>query len=229
MTRTLSSTITHREVLVNRYIKAAAFFVTLALIVTGCQKESSPTAPGIDASQKSLLGTTSELLTVTNWIRIPNLPIELLPLPGVRRKIEYTPSTKLVDPNTTTVINASYSYVSVLGNTVRVNATITFPPRAVSRPTEVTMLIDTLAMGVEFLPEGLHFNRDVLVDYSVQNAGPLSLGTTPIGFWYWSNDGAYEYIRCDAMRINTLKGNITMTGARLSHFSQYAFGRRSAE
>ncbi len=229
MTRTPSSTITHREVLVNRFIKAAAFFVTLAFFAAGCQKESGPTTPGIETSQQTILGTTSGLLTMTNWIQVPNLPIDLLPLPASRRRIEYTSSTKIVDPNTTTVINASYTYVSVLGNTVKVNASITFPPRAVSRATEVTMEIDTVAMGVAFSPEGIHFNRDVLVDYSVTDAGPLSLGTTPLGFWYWSNEGACEYIRCDAMRINTLKGNISMTGARLSHFSQYAFGRRSAE
>lgn len=213
----------------NRLIKAVAVVATLAIVGVGCQNESVPVTSDIGSSQPTQSVTSSAPVAPANWIQISNLPIELLPLPASRRRIEYTSSTRIVNPNTTTAIHASYTYVNLLGNVVKVNAVITFPPGAVSRPTEVTMAIDTVAMGVAFAPEGIHFNREVFVDYAITDAGPLSLGVAPLGFWYWSNEGASEFIRCDAIRINPVRGNISMSGARLSHFSQYAFGRRNGE
>jgi hypothetical protein len=196
----------------------------LAIFVVGCTDDLS--LPAGSTSSDSPTGVVNKANEVSLLDPIPISDLLLLPMPLSRERKELVDTTVMVTRKAGGRLTAQYSYMSLLGRRVFVNATLTIPPEAVKRDVAITMAIDTLAVGVLFKPEGLLFGKTVYLDYSVSGLDPISALFARLGFYYVNLTGPSEAIRSKSLSVDLLKGRIVMTDAQLRHFSQYAFGRR---
>ncbi len=190
----------------------------LTIVITGCQSDHPTDSTMLNNSSDDNVNPGTPPNNEITYLKMPK------PLIGGNRSVIVQ---KLVTPFDTTKFNAAASYTSLNGNLVTVSVVYKIPSGAVSDSVIVTMEIDTVLVGVKFKPEGLQFAVPTTMDVTVLGLDPFMIGS--LAFVYVKTDGTFEKVQFSAMKVTGNLGKIVLQKGLLRHFSQYSFGRLTAE
>ena len=78
--------------------------------------------------------------------------------------------------------------------------------------------------GLDFSPS-MTFNKSLYLSLSFTGLDLKSMGITNsnVGFYYVDSNGNYTAIPNSGMFVNLKTGTLTVIGAKIDHFSRYAF------
>lgn len=130
----------------------------------------------------------------------------------------------VVMPNAVTRLKARLEYLSVDDRYIRLVAEFVVPQHAVSEPVAISMAIDPHTGSLVFQPAGLVFTKSTTLNFFTRNIDPFPENAM-VQFVYLRSDGRKELIPFASLRSLGRSGNIDMEGARINHFSRYAFAR----
>ncbi len=193
--------------------------IIFSILVAGCQGDQS-------LNESAAQGKNSTADNIPEGPPVNDLVLLRMPAPlniGGRD----VSVRKLVSPNVSTNFKGTMEYVSISGRLVYVDVEFNIPSNAVSDTVTVTMSLDTVNVGVRFEPEGLQFAIASSIDVTVLNIDPFSWGS--IAFVYVAPDGNFEPIAFEKIEGTGNLGKLKLKKGVIGHFSQYAFGRLTAE
>ena len=208
----------------------------LATFLVGCQRDTDNTVSaaatevgnsparsvgGVNADQQS----GDKDAVVTNEFTSGPLGnvLELIGIPPARNVLTWKADQVLVSPDRDTTLEAEYTYVTIFGKRVELKATMHIAAHSVGEPVMIGMEFDRESGAVIFSPEGFRFRAPASLDVDEKNLDSfLGLGVV---FAYLNPNHTFEVQTYRSLTANGLLGRITMQGADIHHFSQYAFGR----
>ena len=134
-------------------------------------------------------------------------------------------ASKIIDGNSGGDMTLSGSYQAA-ASVVTVQATLNVPTSAYTGEKVLYVANNSSYAEVDFNPT-MSFSAPVLLSATVTGLD-LSDITNPedIYFAYISDDGSYiEPISCDQITVDVAHGTLSVTNARLTHFSRYIWAR----
>ena len=123
-------------------------------------------------------------------------------------------------------ITLSKSYQSVNGQLVTLNALLNVPKNAFEGIVTISMVIDDEYAAIEFDP-GMAFNKhlDLNLEFSGLDLLGMGLENGKQDFVFIDDNGNIEQISNNGIQVDISTGTISVTNAKLYHFSRYAFTR----
>ncbi len=182
------------------YFVAAAFIILLA----GCSENG-----------------TSVNQPTTNQKQLIKLPQKA----GLSKESELS-TTKTINGKTGGLIILRGSYMSLEGKRVEVYGTLVIPAHAFEGERTITMSTDDEYAGVDFYP---HMTFEKPLSLTLAFAGldlsDLNLSNGKIGFYFIDDQGNMTPISNNGVVANNFLGSLMVVGARIDHFSRYAFAK----
>jgi hypothetical protein len=123
------------------------------------------------------------------------------------------------------ILFLSGKYTDVNGNKIYTIATLVVPGGAFSGKKTLTMSCDDVYAGLDFAPS-MTFNKSLYLTLSFTGLDLKSMGITSsnnIGFYYVNDSGNLVSIPNSGVYVNLKTGTLTVIGAKIDHFSRYAF------
>jgi hypothetical protein len=127
------------------------------------------------------------------------------------------------------VILIDTTLVNELGNLVRVEATLRIDSLSFEGEREITLIPNINDASIQFFPE-MNFNRKLKLQLVYTGIELGSLGfksNSKVDFIFMGNGGEYEPIDYNFCIVNWPIQQLRVSNAKLSHFSRYAFVRKS--
>lgn len=201
--------------------------VAIFLSLTGCDKvttvepiatEQNPRSGNVQAGliedPTNLLAGTLEFIT---------LPQSLLGQVGVDTRS----SGAYVKASRGGKVYLEYSYLSILGTVVYVQASLDVPAYALRTDTYIWVTLADGRLDFNFGPDGLRFGKTATLDVKVRGLSVNNLlNGRPVYFQWWDpKSSAWQKMPASYIRSSTLLGTFTCEDAQISHFSRYGFGR----
>ncbi len=118
------------------------------------------------------------------------------------------------------------SYEDVNGNNIRTFAELFIPRDAFDGTVNITMATDNNYAGLDFSPH-MTFDKSLTLNLSFSGLDLQQLGITEdnVGFYYVDDSGNLTEVKNNGIRLNFHNGTITVIGAKIDHFSRYAFAK----
>jgi|ERR1051326_678763 hypothetical protein len=204
----------------NKTIKtaSAALYISAALFLLGLVGCADPAAPSIPPTQTAK-PTAVPTASITNLTNNLVTGVTLQPLPMARTSKPQVSVTQFVSSDAGGKLEGSFWYVSKLGASVTVKASLTIPPGALPQSKQITMTFDTTYCAVRFKPEGLVFNTPASLEYAASNVALIGIN---LGFWYDDESGNFTLLPSN---ISLYLFGFEAKNCQVPHFSRYAFGR----
>jgi hypothetical protein len=122
------------------------------------------------------------------------------------------------------ILFMSGNYTDVNGNKVFTIATLIVPGGAFSGKKTLTMSLADSYAGLDFAPS-MSFNKSLYLTLSFTGLDLKSMGITNsnVGFYYLDGSGNLVSIPNSGVIVNLKAGSLTVIGAKIDHFSRYAF------
>lgn len=206
--------------------------LSLATFLIGCQRdtdntvspaavEGTHTVSGLNADQE----TGGKDVVLTNEFTSGPLGnvLRLIGIPPVRNVLTWKSDQVLVSPDRDTTLEAEYTFVTMFGKRVELKATMRIEAGSVGEPVVIGMEFDRETGAVTFSPDGFRFRAPASLDVEEKNLD-FFVGSG-IVFAYLNPNHTFELQTYRSLNVNGFLGRITMQGANIHHFSQYAFGR----
>ena len=134
--------------------------------------------------------------------------------------------TKKVNGNIGSSIVIKGNYLNAEGKLIKVYGALRIPSGAFDGEREITMTIDNQYAAVEFYP---HMTFDKPLNLNLMFAGldlsTLNLPNGSVGFYYVDDKGNLTPIANQGVLVNNFLGSLMVVGARIDHFSRYAFAK----
>ncbi len=183
------------------YFVAAAFILLLA----GCSENG-----------------TSVKQPTTNQQQLIKLPQKA----GLSKKDSQLLITKTIDGKKGGLLVLRGSYLNSDGKPVKVFGTLVIPAHAFKGERTITMSADDEYAGVDFYP---HMTFDKPLSLTLGFVGldlsDLNLANGKVGFFYIDDNGNMTPILNGGIAVNNQLGSLLVVGARIDHFSRYAFAK----
>ncbi len=201
-------------------MRTLSFLVILSLFVAGslfvgCQEQGANIVPGaLESSDTSPV----------NGGPVKNDSLIFLSIPPIAEIIVNTSDTAVVKPKGLARLVATLEYLSLDGRYVTLSAVFVIPQNAVEEPVTISMRIDPYTGSLLFQPSGLVFAEPASLDFSTRNIDPIPENAL-VQFAYVRTGGPNELITFASLQTIGKSGKIDMLGARINHFSRYAFAR----
>lgn len=109
---------------------------------------------------------------------------------------------------------------------IKIEAELSFPRGSFKGKKLITMALEQSFGSTTFTP---HSTFKKAADYNLKYEGLDLKGLTQskLDFVYLSEDGSYEKVKYDEIKMDLSKGKIEIKKAKLPHFSRYGFIRKS--
>ncbi|MGA7720603.1 MAG: hypothetical protein WCA84_05430 [Ignavibacteriaceae bacterium] len=122
------------------------------------------------------------------------------------------------------ILFLSGNYTDVSGNKIFAIATLLVPGGAFNGSQTLTMACDNTYAGLDFSPS-MTFNKSLYLTLSFSGLDLKSMGVTNsnVGFYYVDSNGNYTPIQNSGVFVDLKAGILTVIGAKIDHFSRYAF------
>ncbi len=134
--------------------------------------------------------------------------------------------TKKVNGSVGSSIVLRGSYLNSDGKLVTVYGSLKIPAGAFEGEREITMSAENEYAAVDFYP---HMTFDKPLSLTLVFAGldlsELNLSNGKVGFYYVDDRGNMTPIANKGIVVNNLLGSVMVLGARIDHFSRYAFAK----
>ncbi len=124
------------------------------------------------------------------------------------------------------VLTLHGSYTDVNGNEIKTFANLFIPRDAFDGTTTITMTTDNEYAGLDFSPH-MTFERPLRLTLSFSGLNLQQMGITRdnVGFYFVDDSGNLSTIENNGILLNYRTGTITVIGAKIDHFSRYAFAK----
>ncbi len=134
--------------------------------------------------------------------------------------------SKEVNGDRGTVMFLHGSYTDANGNDIRTFAELFVPRDAFDGTVNISMSTDNEYAGLDFAPH-MTFDKPLSLTLSFSGLNLQQLGITKenIGFYNVDDSGNLVEIQNHGILVNYETGTITVVGAKLDHFSRYAFAK----
>ena len=134
--------------------------------------------------------------------------------------------TETIDGSKGGQINIHEHYITVDGDTVKVDVKLKIKKDCFSGNVDITMTVDDVYTAVLFSPE-MVFDKPLELDFKYKGLDPdkLNLTSGNYDFLYIDDNGNTETILSDGVVVKEQNGEISVKNAMLGHFSRYAFIR----
>ncbi len=154
------------------------------------------------------------------WISLPLLEVQT-PDGIYFEKVFYT-VTKAINGKIGGELELKNSYKGGPLRNVKFEARLTFEENCFDGVRQISMSIQPEYGSAVFEPHG-EFNKPAI--YNVKFEGLDLKGVDPqnIRFVYMAEDGTYEYIAVDKIKVDVNKGLLQVINAQLPHFSRFGF------
>lgn len=119
-----------------------------------------------------------------------------------------------------------YIYHTQPGRVINIHAELKIPKDAFPDTVNITMTTDDHFALIYFAPH-MNFNQPLNLNLSFTGLDLNSLIINPkdFDFGFVDDNGNFEHVDCSTLNINANAGLISVTGAKLNHFSRYGFIR----
>lgn len=196
-----------------------SIYVMFLMFLVGCTNQensiTSPTFPDID-----LLTKDSRIKSTLNIKAVLEAPfVTATKLVSVTKEINgVIGGTLSLNEN---VFNSEQDVVHAYAN-FKISAGAFIGIR------QITMVIDVDNGCISFFPD-MSFLRSCSLDYSLQNMNLVNLGFIPSDrtaeFVYFNDNGSIEPITNLGVSLNYNRGYLSVSSAKIDHFSRYGFLR----
>lgn len=119
-------------------------------------------------------------------------------------------------------LNIQGSYSGGPFGTVSVNAILVFPAGSFSGTKTISMTADDEHCASSFLP-GMSFSLPGVYNITHMGVDLTGIDPTKVTFVYLKADGTLEYPVHEGISVDASIGKISVTNAKLNHFSRYGF------
>lgn len=136
-------------------------------------------------------------------------------------------ATETIDGSKGGYIKIKESYITVDGDTVKIDVKLKLEEDCFSGNVEITVTVDDVYTAVKLTPP-MVFNKPVELDIKYRGLDPdqLNLTSGNYEFLYIDDNGNTETVPSDdGVKVNEERGEISVEEAKLNHFSRYAFTR----
>lgn len=128
-----------------------------------------------------------------------------------------------------TVKLISFSTNTSNGRPVKIKATLTFAPNALNGDEDIYMVVDPDDASLTFFPDISQFQGKVTLDATISgiDVSALSSANSPLNFVYIPDDpnADVQIISNNGVNLDKSTGSVSVHGAKLKHFSRYAWAR----
>jgi hypothetical protein len=130
----------------------------------------------------------------------------------------------LVNGDQGDVLSLAGKYQNKAGDNILTIATLIIPRGAFDGKKNITMSVDQKYAGLDFSPSMI-FEKSLSLTLSFTGLDLKSMGitNTNVGFYYVDDAGNLTPIQNLGVSVNFRVGSITVVGAKIDHFSRYAF------
>ncbi len=196
--------------------KLVTTILMLLLFVVGCTDQTSITSP--DSSIQKLGKSPDNPLQEPNWITLPSVP-------GADGStiIHYSVS-KNIEGNKGGELKLKEEYPGGPFGKVKIEAKLKFPKNAFDGDKFIEMKIGQSFGSTTFSPHS-EFNHPAEYDLKYEGLDLTGMVLADIDFVYLNEDGSYESVIYDEIKLDVQKGKIEIKKALLPHFSRYSFVR----
>ena len=163
---------------------------------------------------------------------VGNQPLQFIQLPPSHGLKKIVTASQLITKDKGGVLSLDYSYEPDSGkfDEVRIKMTLTFPPNSVNQDMLVTVTLDDRVLltnvDLNFSPSPVTFNEPADLDYEVWGIDLTGLSANDAKLYYNNKSaGRWDPVQGQKVNINRNKGYIRSRGAKIPHFSRYAFCR----
>jgi hypothetical protein len=134
--------------------------------------------------------------------------------------------TETIDGSKGGQINIHEHYITVDGDTVKVDVKLKIEKNCFSGNVDITMTVDDVYTAVNFMP-AMVFDKPLELDFKYKGLDPdqLNLTSGNYDFLYIDDNGNTETILSDGVVVKEQNGEISVKNAMLGHFSRFAFAR----
>jgi len=118
------------------------------------------------------------------------------------------------------------SYIDANGNDIKTFASLLIPKDAFDGTRNISIATDDEYAGLDFAPH-MNFNKPLTLNltFSGLDLAALGLSYDNVGFYYVDDNGNLISVPYQVILLNFNAGSITVIGAKIDHFSRYAFGK----
>ena len=129
--------------------------------------------------------------------------------------------TETIDGDFGGIMRLKESYVAADGHTVYIDIKLKVKPGSFDGEVNITLTADDEFAAVQFSPA---MDFDIPVELDIKFEGiDLNLTTGDYDFVFIDDDGNIEVVTFNAIHVNESRGKISVTKAKLHHFSRYGF------
>ncbi|MBI5471694.1 MAG: hypothetical protein HY961_05065 [Ignavibacteriae bacterium] len=200
----------------SKVIIAALMALTVFL---GCSQETNPVDNGVRHHEtiQSIASESTGPVTLPMFIALPNYNT-------VEGNVEVTQFVQASGG----VINLRIRYAQDGETKASIAAMIRFQPGTLTEGQNITIRLDPVSLGFEFLPHGITFGEPALLTIDVDG---LDLTNFAAGadLWYVENGQFTESYQAAKLKLDIPKRKLSAKEIALRHFSRYAFGRIDGE
>ena len=134
--------------------------------------------------------------------------------------------TKTINGANGGIILLAGLYINKDGRIITVLATLNIPRGAFEGTREITIATDKKDPALSFSPS-MKFNVPLKLNLTFLSVDLRALGLTPWNtkFSYIGDDGTIENVPNDGIRVDLLRGLLSVNQARIVHFSRLGFTR----
>lgn len=135
-------------------------------------------------------------------------------------------ATETIDGSKGGYIKIKESYITVDGDTVKIDVKLKIKKDCFSGNVEITVTVDDVYSAVKLTPP-MVFNKPVELDLKYKGLDPdqLNLTSGNFEFLYIDDNGNTETVSSYGVKVKKELGEISVKKAKLNHFSRYAFTR----
>lgn len=118
------------------------------------------------------------------------------------------------------------SYTDANGDNIKTFAKLFIPRKAFDGTVDISMSTDNEYAGLDFAPH-MTFDKSLSLTLSFSGLNLQQLGITKdnIGFYYVDDSGNLVEVQNNGIFVNYKTGTILVVGAKIDHFSRYAFAK----
>jgi hypothetical protein len=136
-------------------------------------------------------------------------------------------ASKLIDGASGDQLILDNSYIDSEGRQINVYARLLIPPGSYQGTINIEMVTNDEDVSIQLFPE-MTFAGDVKLDLVFTGIDLQALGYTTSGnveFAYFADNGDVELIENDLSLVNISQNKISVSNAKLNHFSRYSWIR----
>ena len=173
-----------------------------------------------------LLGCNETPIQPTEDDTMGGQSYEILQIPPSRDGGSSISVTETIDGSKGGQINIHEHYISIDGDTVKVDVKLKINKNCFAGNVDITMTVDDVYTAVQFSPK-MVFDEPLELDFMYKglDTDQLNLTSGNYEFLYIADNGETETILSDGVVVKEQNGEISVKNAMLGHFSRFAFAR----